>query len=94
MIGMPKRRCLPLHTFVSTGSLHVQYATGNKGGRQARRANVTTLIGRCFEPCPCDKTQGVSNAPDRIRNLGTAGAMASAGRRATEGEESADVGEP
>jgi hypothetical protein len=94
MIGRPKRRCLPLHTLVSTGSLNDRYATGNKGGWPAERANVTTQIGRWFEPCPCDKTRRVSDAPDRIRSLGTAGAMASAGGRATEGEKGEDAGEP
>lgn len=37
---------------------------------------------------------GGSDAPDRIRSLGTAGAMARVGRQATEGEVSAGGEDP
>jgi hypothetical protein len=77
----------------------IQDATDIKGGRnaggaqRAERAIVTSQIGKCCEPSPCDKTRaGGSDAPDRIRSLGTAGAMARAGRRATEGEVEVSAG--
>jgi hypothetical protein len=42
----------------------------------------------------CVTRRGEYDAPDRIRSLGTAGAMASTGRRVIEGEVSGDAGEP